>query len=112
MTNIQLVNADVARGGKFVRVADGRTLKSSGIGSISFFDGAVVLKDVRIMLGLDMNVISISALSSHGWQLTFPKNEVEICKDSYCMKISKQDGIYPVSVADDNDNNFALIGPR
>jgi hypothetical protein len=56
------------------------------------------LKDVRFMLRLDRNLISISALTKDGWKLIFEKEGAVVLKEGQLMTIREAGGVYSVII--------------
>ena len=66
----------------FVTVVSGQILKASAIGDVRFDleDQMINMKNVLLMLGLNANFLSISALNRKGFEVMFSKKAVEIRK--------------------------------
>jgi transposase InsO family protein len=90
---------DKSRGGKRIRTANGQVISCVGIGQMSVGDDQVILKNVRHVPGLEMNLMSISALCADGWRLVFEENRVVVSRAGQSMTVSSHGGVYPVAAA-------------
>jgi hypothetical protein len=89
---------DKSRGGERIRTANGQVISCVGIGQMSVGD-QVILKNVRHVPGLEMNLMSISALCADGWRLVFEENRVVVSRAGRSMTVSSHGGVYPVAAA-------------
>jgi hypothetical protein len=106
---------DKSRGGKKIRTANGQVISCVGIGQMAVGGEQVILKNVRRVPGLEMNLMSISALCADGWRLVFEENRVVVSRAGKSMTVSGHGGVYPVaaivSVARTDVEKAAPAGP-
>jgi hypothetical protein len=56
------------------------------------------LKDVRFVLKLNRNLMSINALIKDGWKLVFEKEGAVVSKEGQLMTIREVGGVYSVII--------------
>jgi hypothetical protein len=99
MTREEPEAADNSKGGEKIRTANGEVISCVGIGQMSVGGDQVILKNVRHMPGLKMNLMLISALCADDWRLVFKENRVVVLRAGQLMTVRSHEGVYPVAAA-------------